>query len=391
MKINKRDNYMTHINNPFIIKGAIPSHYFCDREKETKELTNHIYNGRNVLLTAPRRIGKTGLIEHCAQEAHWDEQFYLFCIDILDTTSLREFTFALGRKIFETLKPKSKQMMDLFMQTVRSISGEFGYDVLTGLPKFNLSLGSIRNPEYTLSEIFEYINKADKRCLIAIDEFQQIVYYPEKNIEAILRSHIQHCSNADFIFAGSERHILEEMFNAPSRPFYASTVNMSLGVIDHDKYSQFAHNKFQEFNKTIEQESFDYTYTLFNGNTYCIQKVMNVAFSMTEPNGICTQSIVESAIEDILLENERHYKNRLSLLTPKPKELLIAIAKEGKAQRVTSGDFVRRHHLNSTSSVQSAIKQLLEDDWITYDADEKGNRQYMLSDLFLSYWIKQQF
>ena len=144
---------------------------------------------------------------------------------------------------------------------------------------------------------------------------------------------------------------------------------MSLGVIDHDKYSQFAHYKFQEFNKTIEQESFDYTYTLFNGNTYCIQKVMNVAFSMTDPNGICTQSIVESAIEDILLENERHYKNRLSLLTPKPKELLIAIAKEGKAQRVTSGDFVRRHHLNSTSSVQSAIKQLLEDDWITYDAN----------------------
>ena len=382
---------MATINNPFIIKGAIPSNYFCDREEETKILTNHIYNGRNVLLTAPRRIGKTGLIEHCAQEAHWEEQFYLFFIDILDTTSLREFTFALGRKIFETLKPKSKQMMDLFMQTVRSISGEFGYDALTGLPKFNLALGSIRNPEYTLSEIFEYINKADKRCLIAIDEFQQIIYYPEKNIEAILRTHIQHCHNADFIFAGSERHILEEMFNLPSRPFYASTINMSLDVINQTKYVEFVIKKFHEFDKKIEPDCINYIYSLFNGNTYCLQKVMNVAFSMTEVQGTCSQSIVEQAVEDILLEDERNYKNRLSLLTPKPKELLIAIAKEGKAQRVTSGDFVRRHHLTSTSSVQSAIKQLLENDWITYDADPKGNRQYMLSDSFLSHWIRQKF
>ena len=382
---------MATINNPFIIKGAIPAKYFCDRVKETEILTNHIHNSRNVVLTAPRRIGKTGLIAHCFQTPKWEEEYYVFFIDILETSSLRDLTFALGRQIFETLKPKSKQMVDLFVQTVRSISGEFGYDILTGMPKFTLSLGAIRNPEYTLAEIFEYINQADKRCLIAIDEFQQIVHYPEKNIEAILRTHIQHCTNADFIFAGSERHILEEMFNLPSRPFYASTANMNLEAISQDIYTEFVLAHFQEFNKHIEATSVEYVYRMFDGNTYCMQKVMNVAFAMTEENEICTQAIVEQAINDILSENERNYKNRLSLLTPKPKELLIAIAKEGKASRVTSGDFVRRYHLTSSSSVQSALKQLLADDWITYTANEQGQKQYLLSDPFLSRWVQQNF
>lgn len=382
---------MATINNPFIIKGAIPAEYFCDRVKETEILTNHIHNGRNVVLTAPRRIGKTGLIAHCFQTPKWEEDYYVFFIDILETSSLRDLTFALGRQIFETLKPKSKQMVDLFVQTVRSISGEFGYDILTGMPKFTLSLGAIRNPEYTLAEIFEYINQADKRCLIAIDEFQQIVHYPEKNIEAILRTHIQHCTNADFIFAGSERHILEEMFNLPSRPFYASTANMNLEAISQDIYTEFVLAHFQEFNKHIEATSVEYVYRMFDGNTYCMQKVMNVAFAMTEENELCTQAIVEQAINDILSENERNYKNRLSLLTPKPKELLIAIAKEGKASRVTSGDFVRRYHLTSSSSVQSALKQLLADDWITYTANEQGQKQYLLSDPFLSRWVQQNF
>lgn len=382
---------MATINNPFIIKGAIPAEYFCDRVKETEILTNHIHNGRNVVLTAPRRIGKTGLIAHCFQTPQWEEEYYVFFIDILETSSLRDLTFSLGRQIFETLKPKSKQMVDLFVQTVRSISGEFGYDILTGMPKFTLSLGAIRNPEYTLAEIFEYINQADKRCLIAIDEFQQIVHYPEKNIEAILRTHIQHCTNADFIFAGSERHILEEMFNLPSRPFYASTANMNLEAISQDIYTEFVLAHFQEFNKNIEATSVEYVYRMFDGNTYCMQKVMNVAFAMTEENELCTQAIVEQAINDILSENERNYKNRLSLLTPKPKELLIAIAKEGKASRVTSGDFVRRYHLTSSSSVQSALKQLLADDWITYTANEQGQKQYLLSDPFLSRWVQQNF
>ena len=91
-------------------------------------------------------------------------------------------------------------MVRLFMQTLKSISGKFGFDPLTNLPTFNLELGDIERPEFTLEEIFKYLMSADKPCIVAIDEFQQIGKYPEKNIEALLRTHIQKIENSHFIF-----------------------------------------------------------------------------------------------------------------------------------------------------------------------------------------------
>ncbi|MBR5956928.1 MAG: ATP-binding protein [Salinivirgaceae bacterium] len=382
---------MKTVANPFFVKGAIPAEYFCDRIDETQTLIKHIKNGRNVMLTAPRRVGKTGLIDHCYQQAELKDNYHTIFVDILETSCLRDFAYLLGRQIFETLKTNSRKMLDLFVQTVRSISGEFGYDATTGLPKFNIALGAISNPAYTLDEIFTYIDKADRRCVIAIDEFQQIVNYPENNVEALLRTHIQHCGNADFIFAGSERHILEEMFNNKSRPFYASTTTMTLNKLSVEKYADFVAECFEKFGRSIDDNCTERVYRLLDGNTYCMQKAFNTAFALTNEGEKCTLETLHSAIDDILLENERQYQNRLSLLTPRPKELLLAIATDGTAQRITSGEFVRRHRLDSTSSVQSATKQLLATDLITHFAGSNGLKTYALTDQFMTLWIQERF
>lgn len=379
------------ITNPFIVNGEIPDAYFCDRQEETTRLLEHIQNRRNVLLTSPRRMGKTGLIAHTFQKKEIQDVYYTFFVDILQTSSLRELTYAFGQQIFETLKPMSKKMTDLFLQTVRSISGAFGFDPVTSMPTFNLSLGAIQNPEYTLEEIFRYINLADKPCLIAIDEFQQITRYGEKNIEALLRHHIQHSKNAIFIFAGSERHILDEMFNSYARPFYASTTPLSLEKIPQPTYSAFVNEHFREFGKEVKDEAIAYAYNLFGGNTYCIQRTFNQAFGKTPQGAICELDDVLKAIDTILLEQEHTYRLRLSMLTPSPKELLIAIAKDGAAEHLTSGAFIRKHHLSSTSSVQSAVKQLLAEDWITFHANDSGQRTYSLTDPFLTLWIRKYF
>ena len=379
------------MTNPFIVKGDIPSEYFCDRLTETEMLIKNITNGRNTLLISPRRVGKTGLIYHCFRQKAIADSYNTFFVDILQTSSLREFTYILGKRIFDTLKPQGKKVLDVFIQTLRSISGEFGYDPATNLPRFTLSLGAIHSPEYTLDEIFKYIDIADKRCVVAIDEFQQITRYSEKNVEAILRTHIQHCKNAEFIFAGSERHILTEMFNSYSRPFFASTISLSLSEIEKAKYTDFAEQCFVRFSKSIDREAAGRLYDLFSGNTYCLQLTLNKAFEKVNSGGTCTIDTIKESILDIMLEQQHSYQARLSILTPKPKELLIAIAKERMAERITSGEFVKRHRLSSSSSVQSAVKQLLSDDWISYETDMKGTKHYFLTDKFLSLWLLQEF
>lgn len=382
-----QNKHMQQVTNPFFIKGKIPSAYFCDRESETADLTRKITNGHNVVLISPRRIGKTGLIQHFYEQESIANQYYTFFVDILQTTCLQEFTYLLGQQIFEVLKPRSKKMMELFIQTVRSISTEFGYDLDTGLPKFNLSLGAIEDPQITLSEIFQYIEKADKPCIIAIDEFQRIANYPEKNVEAILRTHIQQMGNCSFIFAGSERHLLSDMFYSYARPFYNSTSSLNLDVFSKAIYISFAKSLFGQYNKSIQEENIEKVYDLFSGNTFCMQKTLNVAFSLTDTQHECTYDILAMAIEEILSDSERDFQNRLSNLNPMPKQLLFAIANDHIAEKVTSASFIKRHKLASASSVQSAIKQLLSDDWISFDQAKR----YFVSDQFLGLWLRKNF
>ena len=177
--------------NPFIVTGKIEPEYFCDRVKESALLIKLLTNGNNSVLISPRRMGKTGLIEFCYDKPEIKNNYYTFFIDILHTSSLTEFTYVLGKEIYQTLVPKSHKMVNLFLKTLKSISGKFGFDITTGLPTFNIELGDIDSPQYTLDEIFKYLEIADKPCIISIDEFQQISKYPEKNIEALLRTHIQ--------------------------------------------------------------------------------------------------------------------------------------------------------------------------------------------------------
>lgn len=259
---------MTKEINPFIVTGKIEPEYFCDRVKESERLVKSLTNGNNLVIISPRRMGKTGLIRFCYEKPEIKEEYYTFFIDILHTSSLREFTYLLGKEIYETLLPRSKKMASLFIQTVKSINGKFGFDPLTNLPTFNLELGDIDRPEYTLEEIFQCLIAADKPCIVAIDEFQQIAKYPEKNIEALLRTHIQTIENSNFIFAGSERHMMQEMFLSSSRPFYHSADILELKAIVPEIYIPFIADHFQKRKRHIEIENIEKVYRLFKGHTF---------------------------------------------------------------------------------------------------------------------------
>lgn len=280
------------------------------------------------------------------------------------------------------LLPRSRKMATLFLRTIKSISGKFGFDPLTGLPTFNVELGDIERPEYTLEEIFSYLTLADKPCIVAIDEFQQVAKYPEKNIEALLRTHIQKIRNSNFIFAGSERHMMQEMFLSASRPFYHSADMLELRAIAREIYVPFIVEHFESRNRRIAAADVEKVYDLFKGHTFYIQKTFNEAFADTLVGGECTIEVIRTAIEGMIAANDTIFREILSNIPEKQKELLYAIAKDGEAERVTSAEFIKRHSLSSASSVQSATKKLLEKDIIT----EIG-KVYSLTDKLFAMWI----
>lgn len=378
-------NVMT---NPFFITGIIPEPYFCDREKETQQIIRIIENKAHILLTSARRMGKTQLIYHVYEQPVIKDAYHTFYVDLYPTTSLHEMVLFLSKEIYSALIPKGKRALKFFLNTIKSLTGSLGYDPSTGTPSFDVKLGDIHNPELTLKEIFNYLEKADKPCIFAIDEFQQIANYPEKNVEALLRSYIQPMNNCLFIFAGSNRHILENMFNSTARPFYNSTEQFHLERISKEIYTSFILQQFSESGRTITPEAADLAYDLFEGHTYYVHHLMHNAFANLDPKKPVDENGIRSTLDELLDTRERSFSNTMNKLNYKQKETLIAIAKEGKATGVTSVAFVKKHALKSASSVQYAIATLLEDQLLTYE-DNGKTKVYSVEDRFLGYWIKK--
>lgn len=371
------------LDNPFIISGYEGARYFCDRETETAQLAREIANGSNVALIATRRIGKSGLIEHYFAQPGIQDRYYTFFIDIYDTNSLSEMVRKLSREILMRLKPFGARAMELFWQTMRSIQPGMSFSPL-GEPSFNVQIGDIKEPVATLEEIFRYLEAADKPCIVAIDEFQQISKYPEKNIEATLRTFVQHSHNAQFIFSGSQRHTMSTMFTSASRPFFQSVSLMHLDPIDRERYDLFARALFEEGHRHLAEGVTDAVYAISRGITWYTQKLFNVLYASTQEGETCEPVLVDEALEYILRTQSYGYEETMFRLPEKQKMTLVALAKNGPTKGITSASFVEKYSLQSASTVQSAMRGLLEKDFVTL---EKGI--YSVYDIFMDYWLQR--
>ena len=372
--------------NPFVVGKYVSDNYFCDRVKETEFLRKQILNGRDVALISPRRMGKSGLIQHFFNQSFIREEYYVFFVDIYSTTSLAEFVYLFGKEIYEQLKPQKTQWKEKFFQVISSFRVGFKLDAMSGAPSFDLGLGDIHAPQSTLDEIFNYIDEADKPCIIAIDVFQQIGEYPEKNVEALLRTQIQRCKKAQFVFSGSKRHLMNNMFNSPSKPFYQSVISMGLDPIPMDEYAKFALRMFEQRGKGLDVDIVNAVWRQFDGYTWYVQMVMNELFSMTEKGSRCDKAMIADAYTNIIHVQESSYKNILSQLAPRQKVVLQAIAKEGNACNITSAKFIGKYNLGTASSVQAAVKSLVNNDLITVE-----NGIYRVSDYFFSTWLAKDY
>ena len=374
-----------NISNPFVIGKYISKEYFCDREKETAFLSKQLINGRNVTLISDRRIGKSGLISHVFAQPDIQQQFYTIVVDLYATNSLAEMVYTFSKEVYQSIEKQSKSWLDKFFQVISSLRIGFKLDAITGSPTFDIGLGDITTPEMTLEQVFAFLELADKPCVVAFDEFQQITNYPEKNIEALLRTHIQRCKKSQFIFSGSRKHLMSQMFLSPSKPFYQSTINMGLDPIPRDTYVDFAKQMFSLGNKTIDDEAVIQVYDLCRGITWYMQMLLNEMYTLTMGDQPCRVEMIEPALNNVVLVQEPFYREILAALPTKQKSLLYALVKENGAKNITSAAFIQKHKLRSASSVQSALKGLYEKDLVT-----ELNDTWYVYDVFLAHYIQMK-
>ena len=374
-----------NIINPFFIGRYAGAKYFCDREKDTETLVKHIINGRNVALISPRRLGKSGLIHHMFSQRLIEENYITIYVDIYSTSNLCEFATTLSEGIVKAIRSQQK-WHEKFFEFITSLRVGFRMDALSGDPSFDIGVGEIEFPEKTIKELFEYLETLDKPCVLAIDEFQQIREYPENTAEAFIRTLVQQCSRTSFIFCGSKRHMMTDIFYSPAKPFFQSVISQSLHPIPMNTYIEFAGRMFAERGRFIDRFVIEIVYKMFDGCTWYIQMMMNELFALTDKGMVCTPEYIDIAWDNIILAQEDRFQGILHNLAPKQKHVLTAIAKDRNAVGITSSDFIRRHNLVSASSVQAAMKPLLKNE-IVINEDGK----YRIYDYFFADYLARMY
>lgn len=336
---------MATLNNPFVVYGYKGAEYFCDRQKETEKMISTLHNERNITLVAPRRMGKTGLIHHVFHQM--EEQYEgvkCFYLDIFATKNLEQMVQLMASEIIGKLELKPSEGRE------------------------------------SLKRIFEYLKQSGKRCYIAIDEFQQILSYPEDGVEAMIRSYIQFLPNVYFVFSGSQQHMMQEMFLSANRPFFQSSLVLSLPCIEEPVYRKFANRLLSSQHRVIDESVFSYIYQQSGSVTWYVQAILHGIYEHGS-YGI-TKSLVDEVIQELIEEQAMAYQNYCAWLTENQQMLLLAIASESLVSSPLSQQFISTHHLPATSSVKTALKALVDKQLVS-----KTPNGCLVSDRFFAKWL----
>ena len=372
---------MKELENPFVVYGYVSPTYFCDRKQETNDLITALSNGRNVTLMSPRRMGKTGLIRNVFHQLQQREDVACFYIDIFSTKSLASFVKVFASAIVGKLDTPIQRAEGFIQRFFQGIRLSFSTDMLTGNPQVNLDFQP-EQTESTLEQVFAYLVQSKRECYIAIDEFQQILEYPETNVEALLRSYVQFSPNVHFIFSGSKQHLMTDIFSSASRPFFQSTEKMHLYPISEDKYYEFAAYWMQKKNIELSQELFHDIYQQFDGHTWYVQYILNLLYSAATT--AITKEDIHKAMVHIMQREQELFQTTYDKLTDNQAALLVAIAKEGTVRAINAGEFIRKYCLKGTSSVNKALEYLINKE-LAYQTSQG----YIIYNRFFGLWLKE--
>jgi len=374
------------LKNPFPVVGYHGPELFCDREKETDRLSKNLQGGLNTTLISLRRMGKTALLHQVFNEILKEKQSVCLYVDLYPTKSIKDLTRQLATASMNVLPPK-KRAGKRFITFLKGLRPVITYDPLTGAPGVRFEYSDVSEYEVTLAALLKFLDEIGTDVYLAFDEFQVIASYEEGNAEAILRTMIQPLANIHFIFSGSNRHMMNEIFHSSKRPFFASTRIMSLPVISTESYRGFIAEKFAENRRTISPEAISFVLDWTRRHTYYTQSVCNTLFS-SGGKDIDIQS-AKVICGEILEEQEKTFLQYRHLLTANQWQLLTAVAKEGKVYRPQAGEFINRYSLGTPAGTKRAVDSLLAKEMIYEESDSSG-RYYSVYDLFLSRWLERQ-
>lgn len=374
------------MKNPFVIKPYESKDLFCDREKELRLMVQGCINQTDMTLMSERRMGKTGLIHRLFDELRETMAYrHTIYVDIYASRSIDDFIKLLAEAAMKAFQPKTS-IGEKLITFVKSLRPQLSFDTITGEPQLQIAYQTAHEKEYTLRGLFDFLNAQGEPVIVAIDEFQQIRDYPEKNMEALLRSYIQQTQNLTFIFCGSKKHLMADIFANEKKPFYSSTTFISLEKISETAYTQFIRHLFNVNGRKIGDDAIQFILEWTRRHTYYTQQLCHTIFANGDED--VTLDVVKVSCEQLMRQGEAVYLQYRQMLTDKQWNYLIAVAKEGSVRQITASAFLKRNKIGSPSVSRRLAEALVEKGLLNDDVGLNGTT-YTVSDVFFSHWMER--
>lgn len=371
-------------NKPFTFGVATSGDNFTDREKETERLLLNFRNGVNTVLISPRRWGKTSLVQKACSLAQ-SNRLKVVYLDIFSCRSDRDFYDAFASAILRQTSSK----LDEWVENARLFLSRISPKISIGTePMSDFSVSLELNPKNNdIDEILQLPEKIaqKKGCniVVCIDEFQQIAEFKDsRTFQKRLRSVWQLQKSVSYCLFGSKKHLMNELFEKKSLPFYKFGDTIYLSKIGTQDWTEYICRRFEATGKHIPKELAEKICRQVDNHSSYVQQLAWLVWIHTD--NTATEQDFEAACQDIIDQNTPLFEKQTESLTTYQMNFLRAVV-EGVREEFTTQEVLNKYKLGSSANV-SIIKRAL----VKKELIEIEKRRVMIPDPVMKVWLKRE-
>ena len=345
-----------NMENPFEYQRIVVGKSFVDRKDEIKILTEALLSGENMLLYSPRRLGKSSLLQEILLRIK-DQRIAIY-VDLWECLTEGEIVEKLATGIINTAFTKMEKAAAALKEVITSTRS-----LMTLEPDGSIGLKleyieKNKTLKETLTLIEKIAEKRKKKVIIVIDECQVITEFEDNRIEKLFRTVIQQQRSVTYVFSGSKQHVLKAMVNQKTRPFYRQLRPMTLGPIPINAFASFIKKGFSKIS-CIDDKAIEEIYRFTGGNPQRTQQVCHLLFIQAQEEKPTPEQVTKVVI-DLCLTLDKEFEDELDSIKNKRQRAILKALALDSTDKPLSADFINKHTLGPSSSVQTALKMLIE-------------------------------
>jgi hypothetical protein len=369
------------MENPFSYTGIVKGKAFCNRETEQTELLGFIRGYQNILLYSHRRYGKSSLIFKLFERLDRQRpKFGTLYVELYGTLSEKDFVAAILTSLSQ-IESRLEKLAQLVRGAIQSVKFGLSIDPISNSPGISISFDSSYD-EAVLNNALGLLGSFSKsrKLLVVFDEFQEIANYKQAGFEKRLRAIIQQHDNISYIFCGSKRHILNEIFSNQNRAFYKLAQSYPLSKIETSQYVSWAKNLFGKSGRKIGAEFIEEIVLRCENHPMYVQQFL--FYLWEQKNTTISRETVDEIELKVLQTSRNEFLNLWDSLTLNQKKTLkLIILTGGKdifyARALQSAD------LKAGSQVTRSLEKLVGSDIVL------KNNYYKIQDVMFKNWIRK--